>query len=245
MVPGDSRLMRAIEKASFHNKAALSRAVRDTPHSAIELAPAFRQVYKSQRINAVRLAESYAQSIPKLDDHRELFQQAATMSGDERKALIEGYRRAGQARGVVHAIGQLPRAQGRVLMNDFLMDKGKKVDRDSLRHVLYWLRDAGEQIVRMEKGQRPKPPDTDSAVVDFFEDIADDIVSAINSIVDAVTNAVKSLGQAIADVITWAANDVANLVKALIDAGKSVLDLLQAALETGYELVKKILAGLA
>ena len=116
-------------------------------------------------------------------------------------------------------------------MRDLVLHPDKSVNRDALRDVLFWLRDAGAQDARLQQGQPPAPRDTDSAVVDFFEDVADDIANAITSVVDAVVDAVKTLGQAIADVVNWAVNDVANLVKALIEqAGKSVLDLLNAAL---------------
>ena len=64
----------------------------------------------------------------------------------QRRTLIEGYRHAGQARGVVHAIGQLPRAQGRTLMRDLVLKEDKSVDRHALRDVLYWLRDAGAEM---------------------------------------------------------------------------------------------------
>ena len=80
--------------------------------------------------------------------------------------------------------------------------------------------------------------------MDFFEDVVDEIANAINSVVDAVVDAVKTLGQALADVVSWVgqrrgeSGQVADRGR-----GKSILDLLTAALETGYELVKKIVAG--
>ncbi|MBC7792451.1 MAG: hypothetical protein H7Z43_01985, partial [Clostridia bacterium] len=92
------------------------------------------------------------------------------MKPELRRALIGGYRRAGQARGVVHAIGQLPRAQGHTLMRDLIVGKKKQIDREALAEVLYWLRDAGLEMRRMRGIVRPPRPDMDSAVVDFFED---------------------------------------------------------------------------
>jgi uncharacterized protein YicC (UPF0701 family) len=179
-----------------------------------------------------------------------LFQGALAMSSSERHALIHGYRKAGQARGVVHAISQLPRAHGRTLMRDLVIkSKDKSIDRDALHQVLCWLRDAGAEVTRLQKsGGEPRPAreDMDEDVVDFFEDIADDIANAISSVVDAVVNTVKTLGAALSELVNWAANDLANLVKALVEkAGKSVLDLINAALETGYELVKKIVGALS
>jgi len=218
---------------SFRNKKALQTAVRAADHS-LELAPAFRHTFNRSHDHALRLAEAFAVTIKDPAHHRELFQQSLQMPAAQRRTLIRGYRHAGQARGVVHAIGQLPRAQGRTLMRDLVLKEDKSVDRHALRDVLFYLRDAGAEIKRLEKGTPPAPPDTDAAVVDFFEDVADEIANAINSIVDAVVDAVKSLGQALADVVNWVANDVANLLKSLIDvANKSILDLLNAALETG------------
>jgi NTP pyrophosphatase (non-canonical NTP hydrolase) len=241
---GANRLVHALGAVSFRNKNALRTAVRTADHP-LELAPAFRHTFRQDRDRAMRLAEAFAVTIKDPSHHRELFQQSLQMPAAQRRTLIQGYRHAGQARGVVHAIGQLPRAQGRTLMRDLVLKKDKSVDRHALRDVLFYLRDAGAEIKRLQKGKPPARPDTDEAVVDFFEDVADEIANAINSIVDAVVDAVQSLGQALADVVNWVANDVANLLKALIEvAGKSILDLLNAALETGYELVKKIVAGL-
>jgi hypothetical protein len=239
-----NRLSRRLAAVSMHNAKAVDAIVQKTPATGVELVSTFRSEYASAPAQARMLAESYARSIKNPLDHRELFQEAAGMKSDERRALVAGYRRAGQARGVVHAVGQLPRAQGRVLMKDLVLHPDGKIDHSGLQHVLYWLRDAGAEIKRMEHGKPKAAPDTDSAVVDFFEDVADDIANAINSVVDAVVNATKTLGQAIADMINWAANDIANLVNALIKAGQSILNLLNAALENGYEMVKKIVAGL-
>lgn len=241
---GDNRLVHALEAVSFRNKSALRAAVR-TADRPMELAPAFSHTFCQDHDHAIRLAEAFALTIKDPAHHRELFQQSLQMPAAQRRSLIQGYRKAGQARGVVHAIGQLPRAQGRTLMCDLVLKEDKSVDKHALRDVLFYLRDAGAEIRRMQKGKPPAPGDTDAAVVDFFEDVADEIANAITSIVDAVVNAVKSLGQALADVVNWVANDVANLLKSLIEvAGKSILDLLNAGLEIGYELVKKIVAGL-
>ena len=242
---GLNRLSSRLATVSMKNPHAIDAVIRKTQSPAVELASTFRQQFAGSPAHARMLAESYARSIKNPLNHRELFQEAAEMSAEERRTLISGYRRAGQARGVVHAVGQLPRGQGRVLMSELVLHENGKIDHDGLRSVLHWLRDAGAEMRRMEKGKPAPRHDTDAAVVDFFEDVADDIANAINSVVDAVKQAAGSLGQAIADMVNWAANDIANLVFALINtASQTILQLLNAALETGYELVRKIVAGL-
>ena len=54
----------------------------------------------------------------------------------ERRTLIKGYRLEGQGRGVVHAISQLPRAQARVIMRDFVLKHDGKDDKAAMRDVL-------------------------------------------------------------------------------------------------------------
>ena len=154
--PGSNGLLQAVERVSLGNRPALNAVVRSAPHHAVDLAPTFRAVFAHNRSGAAKLASAYAESVADARHHRELFQQAAsTMNTDERRTLIAGYRHAGQARGVVHAIGQLPRAQGRTLMRDLLVKDDKSVDKPAMREVLYYLRDAGAQIKRLQNGQPP------------------------------------------------------------------------------------------
>jgi hypothetical protein len=48
-----------------------------------------------------------AESLPRIDHHRQLFQSVALSSDDEqRRTLIKGYRDAGHDRWIVHAIGR-------------------------------------------------------------------------------------------------------------------------------------------
>src|SRR5688500_13749682 len=102
--PGRNRLLRTLDHVSLSNKSALNALISKIPHTSVELAPAFQEICHRNRSMGVRLAEAYAESISDPLQHRELFQQAAAMTSVERKILISGYKRAGQARGVVHAI---------------------------------------------------------------------------------------------------------------------------------------------
>ena len=221
----NNRLAHALDRVSFRNKRALRAVVKAGGLRPVELAPAFRHTFRRNQGEAVRLAETFAGTLSDPLQHRELFQGALAMSSSERQALVHGYRKAGQARGVVHAISQLPRAHGRTLMRDLVIKpKDKSIDKDALHQVLCWLRDAGAEVTRLQKsGGEPRPAreDTDEDVVDFFEDIADDIANAISSVVDAVVNTVKTLGAALSELVNWAANDLANLVKALVEKAGS------------------------
>ena len=65
------------------------------------------------------------------------------------------------------------RAQGRTFMRDFLVKAGQTKNPDVLQDVLYWLRDAGAELRRMQAAGRPltpqPEPDTDEAEVEFFK----------------------------------------------------------------------------
>ena len=171
MTPGSNRLIKSLEKTSFRNKKNIQAALRKGNFKPVELAPAFSHVYKKSHGDAVKLAESYAINLPDHQQHRELFQGAVHLKQEERKALISGYRKAGQARGIVHAISQLPRGYGRVLMKDFVGEK-KNIDKSAVDEVLFWLRDAGFELQRLKaQGKNPDSPqheDMDDAVVEFF-----------------------------------------------------------------------------
>src|SRR6266542_5409918 len=92
LVAGPNRLSRALEGVALANSRAVDAIVRATPYHAVDLAPTYRRLYARHRTQAARLAESYARSIPDALHHRELFQQAAVMTREERRTLIAGYR---------------------------------------------------------------------------------------------------------------------------------------------------------
>jgi phage-related protein len=244
----NNRLSRALETNNFRSKTALQEIVKNTDFQAVELAPAFRSAFQRSEKYGERLAEVYAQTIPNLEQHRELFQQVAQLDTPERAALIKGYRKAGQSRGIVHAISQLPRAYGRTIMRDFVIKEDGSTDKNAVQDVLFWLRDAGAEMRKMEqnprRARRPQDEEMDDAVVEFFEDVVDAIGDAVTAVVDAIGDTLESLGNAIVEVVNWAADAVASLVHALITAGQTIANLLEAALMTGYELVKKMIQGL-
>ena len=93
-----------------------------------EVGPLYRAAYRASRTQGLRVATALAKSLPDIDHHRQLFQAVALRSEKERRTLIDGYRKAEQDRWVVHAIGELPTAQGRTLMKDFVFTENGKQD---------------------------------------------------------------------------------------------------------------------
>ncbi len=117
----NNRILRAVSKVSFRNNNQLAEAIKTSEYKAVELAPALQITYKKNRNQAVKMAEVFATTLSNKKDHRELFQSVALMEKDVRMVVIRGYRNAGEGRGVVHSISQLPRAQARTIMRDFVI----------------------------------------------------------------------------------------------------------------------------
>lgn len=212
----NNRIIKALSKASFRSKKQLAQAVRTSGCKPVELAPALHMLFMEDEKKAVKMAEAYATSLNNIKEHREVFSSVALMDKPMRMTLIKGYRNAGAGRGVVEAISQLPRGQARTIMQDFVIKEDKTKDKEAIQDVMYWLRDAGASI-RKQAGRNTSDPanPTDSAVVEFFEDVGEAIVDAVTSVVDAIGDTLESLGQAIVDVVNWTADAVANLVSAL------------------------------
>src|SRR5215467_15812748 len=83
-----NRLSRRLATVSMRNPRAVDAIVQKTPATGVELVSTFRAEYASAPAQARMLAESYARSIKNPLDHRELFQEAAGMKSDERRALV-------------------------------------------------------------------------------------------------------------------------------------------------------------
>jgi len=115
------RVLKGLGKLSALSQEELNGQVAEIQPTPFEVAPTFHRVYGSSKRQALRLAEAYATSLPDLDQHRQLFQAIAPKPEAERRALVSGYRKAGQDRWIVAAIGELPAAQGRTLMKDFVL----------------------------------------------------------------------------------------------------------------------------
>ena len=147
-----------------------------------EVGPLYKAAYRTSRTQGLRVATALAKTLPDIDHHRQLFQAVALRPAKERRTLIDGYRKAEQDRWVVHAIGELPSAQGRALMKDFVLTETGKKDKKALREVLLYLVDLGATIET-----RPVEDDpNDSAIVELVEDIVDAVKQAVDAVVSAV-----------------------------------------------------------
>ena len=127
-----NRIIAALANAPYGNKTALVKKLKNSKFSRVELAPAFLNVFNENKENAQKLASVYATTLSTTIEHRELFQRVAAMDEEKQRVLIRGYRDAGQARGVVHAISQLPRKQASTMMRSFLIKEDGKKDKEAL-----------------------------------------------------------------------------------------------------------------
>ena len=174
-------------------------------------------MYGNSNRQALKVAEALATTVDDVDSHRELFQHIALRDAAERRALIAGTARPARIARIVHAIGELPAAQGPALMRDYVLDTRGRRDKAALREVWLYVAELGSTVTT-----RPVPPSelTDSAVVDAVGDLVDSLKQAVDSVVDAVVNAVGSIGAALDAAVDFTANQFANLAKALLQAGR-------------------------
>ena len=231
-----ARVMGALGKITELDQEALNLRISEVQPALAEVAPTFNRVYGSSKRQGLRLAQAYATSLSEIRQHRELFQAVALRPEEQRRTLLAGYRKAGQERWVVHALSELPAAQSRVMMRDFVLKEDGKKDKAAIKSVLEWLADMGSQIKT-----RPINDDTDSAVVEWIEDAVDAIGEAVQSVVDAIVDAVESIGEALEAAVNFTVEQLKNLGKALILAGKTVLDIVQGALQWGYDFVRNMI----
>src|SRR5687767_14498359 len=140
------RVLKSLGSLSTLSQEQLNARLADVQLTYIETAPTFRAIYHSSKRQASRLAEAFATALPDIQHHRQLFQFISTRPKPERATLLEGYRRVGQDRWIVTAISQLPAAQGRTLMRDFVLKDGRKKDRKALREVWLFVAEIGKQV---------------------------------------------------------------------------------------------------
>ena len=222
--------------------ATMRSRLRAADYKVVEAAPALSTAYATNRNRAVALAHTYATTLKTTDEHRQLFQTVATYDEDTRKTLVEGYRKAGQTRGVVHAIGLLPRAQGQTFMRDLLVKDDGTVDRRSAREVGVWLRDAGAAMRVAAVGHQDDVHD--DALVEFIEDVGDALSDAVTAVVDAVTAIADAIGGAIMAVVNWTVQQVQDLARALYNSFATLGELIGRVFEAGLDVLRTILRGL-
>ncbi|MBA3475308.1 MAG: hypothetical protein H0T10_00955 [Actinobacteria bacterium] len=147
-----------------------------------EVGPLYWAAYRTSRTQGLRVATALAKGLPETDHHRQLFQAVALRSEKERRTLIDGYRKAEQDRWVVHSVGELPAAQGRALMKDFVLTERGKHDKKALCEVLLYLAELGDKIETRRVDDDPN----DAAIVEAVGDIVDAVKEAVDSVVDAI-----------------------------------------------------------
>ena len=209
-----------------------------------EVGPLYKAAYRTSRTQGLRVATALAKTLPDIDHHRQLFQAVALRPAKERRTLIDGYRKAEQDRWVVHAIGELPSAQGRALMKDFVLTETGKKDTQGAPRGAPVPRGSGATIKT-----RPVEDDpNDSAIVELVEDIVDAVKQAVDAVVDAIKNALKSIAEAFVAAVNFTVAQMANLAKALLAAGETIFNIVKGALEAAVAdtlaFVKKVIQGI-
>lgn len=128
--------------------------MKKSPPTIAEVGVAFRRSYEKDPGRAVKLAEAFAAGLPDLEIHQSFFQHLAASPVEERRAGIQGYRDAGQGSAVVHAVGFLPAAQGRVIMKKFLIKPDGARVHLAFCDAARWFQRAGEALRR---AKNPSP----------------------------------------------------------------------------------------
>ncbi len=176
---------------------------------------------------------------------KSMLEWASVVRADEkerRKIVVQSFREKKGSIFLIHGISSLPRENARAFMKSYLDNGGE------FKTVIEWLRFAGHALA--SKQEKPVKPvrivktagrgvkwsigglisDAAKAFGDFVSQTVNSIADAISNIVDAVIDGAKSLGQAIAAAVSWTIEQIGDLVRALISAGKSVVAILTEAL---------------
>lgn len=170
-----------------------------------------------------------------------------------RRAIAKAFRTSGQGLYLVHGVSELGTDDAAAMMRAFFAEGG------DMQTVTQWLGIAGQAIAARETAPvvatisaptptiAPRIPsarrraagffdwvsDAASTVSNWMSDAANSLVDAVTSVVNAVVSAGKSVADAIAAAASWTASQVGDLCRALISIGKSVEEILGAALGKG------------
>src|SRR5215217_9301738 len=96
-----ARILDEIGPLSKLEQKQLNARVADVQPSPVEVGPTFHHIYSRSPRQAGRVAEAFATTLPDVQQHRQLFQSVMRRPEAERRALISGYRRAGEEQWVV------------------------------------------------------------------------------------------------------------------------------------------------
>ena len=217
--------------------------IKPTPS---EVGPVYREIYKTSKPGARRLATAYATTLPTIDQHRQVFQSVAlSRDAEERRTLIKGYRDAHQDQWIVHAIGQLPAAHGRALMKDYVLSPGGPQGQRGAGGGVELRRQAGRRRSASAGSRLPTASRTTTT-----RSASSSRTSSTRSRRRSRTSSTRSstpfesLGDAIGAVITWTVDKLTNLAQALLNAGQTIFDILEAAVAYGYDFVRNMIAAI-
>jgi hypothetical protein len=133
---------------------------------------------------------------------------------------------------MIHGVAEMTKGDARAYMKDYFAAGG------DMRSVAEWLQIAGG-VLRQHGGG--KAPDTAGSVVSTVGGWIDDAVDAagdmINTVADAVKAAGKSLADAVGAVLNWTLDKIADFVRALLEAGRTVGGILAEAARKGCALL--------
>src|SRR5262245_46068817 len=182
--PGAPPLSARISTLPLDNPAAAALQLRAMHAQPEEFAPTFTQLAAADRVRAQAFAVAFTSSLDTGDKINRFFDVVAHASDADRHSIIDANKAAGNGPIVVHAVGLLPAAQGRLLMRDFLMPNNQ-TDEAAFRDLGRWMSRAG-QILR----EKNVPiPDADTPHDGWFDDFVDWVGDAVGSLVGAVKSA--------------------------------------------------------
>jgi len=203
----------------------------------------FNEVRQQGPAKAAAFSVTYAQTLQTNDQVGQFFQQVAMAPQTDRVTILEAQKAAGLGQAVVHGVALLPSAQGRAIMQDFLLRAGQ-LDEQAMGSVMEWVTLAGRAI--RERGLQI--PDVDAPHDGIFDDIWDAvtdvagaIADAVKAVVDSVINVVGGIIEGLKQIANWAADKVKDLVNGLLAAGHSIAELVSDALQASAAALKKIL----
>jgi len=172
------------------------------------------------------------------DEMAALVEWSAREGRDERRVVIDAMRTSGGDVMLIDRLARLPRTEARPFMAEFLESGGRKID------IANWLAAVGG--VFREHGT--PEPGMSGPVIDWVVDTAEDAIDALGEAVEAVVDAIVAAGESIADVISeiisFTAEQMANLVEALIQAGQTIGGLIVDAVDAGLAIVTKTVRAL-
>src|SRR5580693_3030552 len=245
-VGANVRITAQIETLSSGDRTTIERELAARPVPVQNFATTFAEVRKQGVAKAAAFSVAFADTLQTNDQIGQYFEDVALAQPADRVAILDAHKAAGFAEAVVHGVGLVPAAHGRVIMRDFLLRSGQ-VDPQAMSAVMDWLALAGKSIrergIQIPAADAPHDGLFDD-VVDWFEDAAGAVVDATKAVVDAVVNVAGGIVEGLKQIANWAADKVRDLVNGLLAAGQSLAQIVSDALQASFDALKKILQGI-